>query len=901
MTPEHRQRERWPTHPFQLVGGDALLISSGTTTSGLLRLRQGVVYPGFPAPSAQGVRLELQPIDAGQLAAAEAESDHEGRRWLADQIRAEQGLPPCTETPSAAHVLELMLELHQRCSEQLNALLASHEPLNRQSEERLFRAMELDEAPATAAQQPNSDDPLLRGLLWLCPGIALPPSAPTAQRLDPRQRLLDLLERSDLFGREVLINDSDLEQDCGDLIGFEDSPHSDVVVLRSTAQGYQLWIPARMARPMPLAQSRDELSNLSPRMLSISPGLQQRDLSALGLLRFAYGEPRQTGLYVISGLLIGVSLGFLLAIGRDVGAARWIFGMGATGALTGTCLGLLSGGFRIGVAVMLLTTLLGLLTPTFNTVITNQALPDRDLGLLLQISGILVAAGVLRVCLQWAQSRALLLSQQRGATRSQLAAMHRLLRLPAEFFRQRNVGDLQLRFGALEELRTEIQQLLEGGLLQSVLTSLYILFMLRISVKLTALALVVAGLLLIPTAIIGIQSRPLQRHQEVAEAQAQSRNLELLNAVSKLRLAGAETRAARWWGEQFQTVVNLENALDAKEATASLLGSIIPNLGTLMVYVVVTRLIAEASSSPALNAPNVGELLGFFSAFGTFIGTAASFSELLIGALDMPVIYERAAPILTTPTESKSQLLAAPALTGEIKLDRVSYRYAPELPLVLDQVSFSVAPGEQVAVVGPSGSGKSTLVRLLLGFDQPENGEIRFDGQPLNGLRLDSVRRQIGTVLQSNALFSGSLIEAIAGGRVINEAEAWRAAELAGLADDIHAMPMGLQTTVTDGGGTLSGGQRQRVAIARALVRKPRILIFDEATSALDNHTQAIVTESLANLDVTRIVIAHRLSTIRNADRIVVIDRGQVREQGSCDSLMNQQGLFFRMMERQLT
>ena len=223
----------------------------------------------------------------------------------------------------------------------------------------------------------------------------------------------DLLERSDLFCREVFINDSDLNQDCSDLIGFEEPPRSDVVVLRSTPQGYRLWIPARMALPMPLAQSRDELTSLSPRMLSISPGLQQRDLSALGLLRFAYGEPRQTGLYVISGLLIGVSLGFLLAIGRDVGAARWIFGMGATGALTGTCLGLLSGGFRFGVAVMLLTTLLGLLTPTFNTVITNQALPDRDLGLLLQISGILVAAGVLRVCLQWVQNRAMVDSAAR--------------------------------------------------------------------------------------------------------------------------------------------------------------------------------------------------------------------------------------------------------------------------------------------------------------------------------------------------------------------------------------------------------------------------------------------------------------------------------------------------------
>ena len=179
-----------------------------------------------------------------------------------------------------------------------------------------------------------------------------------------------------------------------------------------------------------------------------------------------------------------------------------------------------------------------LLTPTFNTVITNQALPDRDLGLLLQISLILLSAGVTRVCFEWIQSRAVQLSQQRGAARSQLAGMHRLLRLPAEFFRHRNVGDLQLRFGALDELRAEIQQLLEGGLLRLALTSVYILFMLRISVKLTALALVVAALILLPTALIGLQARPLQRHQEEAEGQAQSRNLELIGSVSKLRLAG---------------------------------------------------------------------------------------------------------------------------------------------------------------------------------------------------------------------------------------------------------------------------------------------------------------------------------------------------------------------------
>ena len=750
------------------------------------------------------MRLELQPIDTGQLKAAETARDHQGRRWLTDQIRANRDFSPA-QTLLNSQCVGAARELHQRSSEHANALLASHEPLNQQSEESLFRAMELDENSTAASQQTSSDDPLLRGLLWLCPGRDLPPPPPGAQQPETRQRLQDLLERSDLFGREVLIKDSDLNQDCGDLIGFEDSPRSDVMLLRSTPQGYQLWIPARMAWPIPLEQSRGELNNLSPRMLSVSPRLGAADLSALGLLRFAYGEPRQTGLYVIGGLLIGLSIGFVLAIGRDVGAARWIFGMGATGALTGTCLGMLSGGFRIGVVVVVYyhpawvadTNLPqhgdhqpGVTRPRPGAAAANQ----RHFG------GGWCAAGLPAM----GADSALMLTQQRGAARSQLAAMHRLLQLPVEFFRQRNVGDLQLRFGALDELRTEIQQLLEGGLLQSVLTSLYILFMLRISVKLTALALVVAGLLLIPTAIIGIQSRPLQRHQEVAEAQAQSRNLELLRAVSKLRLAGAETRAARWWGEQFQRVVSLENTLDAKEATASLLSSIIPNLGTLLVYVVVTRLIAEAAKSPALMLPK-RELLGFFSAFGTFIGTASGFAGLLIGSLDIR-IYERAEPILKTPTERKAQLVAAPTLTGKITLDRVSYRYSQDLPP-------SAGPGEfHGRIVRNRWPGRTLwfgqvhLVRLLLGFDSPENGEIRFDGQPLNGLRLDSVRSQIGTVLQTNALFSGSLIEAIAGVRVINEEEAWRAAELAGLADDIRAMPMGLQTVVSDGGGPFRAG-----------------------------------------------------------------------------------------------
>lgn len=905
--------EPWPNQAFRINAGEVLLIACSREADsefGLMRLEGGLIYPGLPSASGQGTELRLRAIQDSQLELLAEAGDQDGRFWLAQRIATEFGEPPSGSTPTQQQLHAALIALHQRALRRHQRLLTSHSPLDLNSEKVLFRAMEgRSDQPSQSASvaTPSQQDPLLSALGLLCrrEGQLLP--LPTRQAdPNPRRHLQQLLDRTDLFAREVLIEPGDLQQDCGDLIGFvEDSNRANgrpvVVVFQSTPQGYRIWIPSHMAEPRPMSQCLSLLDSLSPRMLAISPAFRPDDLSTVGLLRFAYGQPKQTTAFVIGGLLLGVALGFLLAIGREVGAARWIFGMGVTGLLTGTCLGLLSGGFRLGVAVMLLSTLLSLLTPTFNTVITNQALPDRDLGLLLQISLILVAAGITRICFEWVQSRAVLLSQQRGASRSQLAGMHRLLRLPTEFFRLRNVGDLQLRFGALDELRGEIQALLEGGLLRVVLTSIYILFMLRISVKLTALALVVAALILLPTALIGLQSRPLQRHQEEAEGQAQSRNLELISSVAKLRLAGAESAAARWWGEHFKTVVNLENALDAKEASASLLKAVMPNLGTLLVYIVVTRLIAEAVSSPGLNAPNVGQLLGFFSAFGTFIGASSGFAGLLIGAFDMPVIYERARPILDTKPETAEVLEEAAPLSGHIQLDRVSYRYAPGLPLVLDGVSFEVREGEQLAIVGPSGSGKSTIVRLLLGFASPEDGEIRFDGQPLNGLRLDSVRRQIGTVLQTNTLFSGTLMEAIAGGSLIDEEAAWHAAELAGLADEIRAMPMGLQTMVPEGGGTLSGGQRQRVAIARALVRRPRVLIFDEATSALDNRTQAVVSKSLDSMAITRIVIAHRLSTIQRADRIIVLENGQVHEQGSCETLMEQRGLFFRMMQRQIT
>ena len=775
------------------------------------------------------------------------------------------------------------------------------------SERRLFLSFEDGNSSETNSEGQldsiihHQNDALLSGLELIAKRLNRSLKYSSYEPKDSRQRLISILDRSGFIHREILLNEMSLDKDCGHLIGFQDDNDQSPIVLLAESSGYQVWQPAVMQKPLPIKECNHILNQLNPRMINVFPGFIEEDLTTVGLLKFAYGKPQQTEKFIIGGLLTGLAIGFLLSIGKDVGAARWIFGMGATGLLMGGTLGVLSGGFRTATAVVLASTLLGLLTPTFNTILVNQALPDKDLGLLLQISGILIVAGLTRVTFEWTKSRSLQIAQQRGAVRSQFAAMNRMLSLSTDFFRKYTFGDIQLRFSALEQLRNEIQTLLEGGLLRTSLTSIYVLFMLRISVKLTVLAIVVALMLMIPTAIVGLQSRELARKQQIVAGAAQTRNLELISSVSKLRMAGAESAAAHWWGESFRRITTLEQLRDAKDAISTLLQTIIPNLGNLLLYIVITKLASEALQNPNISSPNIGQLLGFFSAFGTFIGSMASLAGLFVGAFDMPIIYERARPILEAKPEALDDLVDPGLLNGAVSLDRVSYRYESNQPLILDQVSITANPGEFIALVGPSGSGKSTIVRMLLGFGDPEEGTVRFDGQPLRGLRKDRIREQIGTVMQNSSIMAGSLFECIAGGSLISQEQAWQAAEQVAMADDIREMPMGMQTVLPEGGGTLSGGQRQRLCIARALVRNPKILIFDEATSALDNRTQMMVTESLQAMSITRVAVAHRLSTIRNADRIFVLQDGQIKQIGSFDQLISKEGLFAELMKRQVT
>ena len=202
--------------------------------------------------------------------------------------------------------------------------------------------------------------------------------------------------------------------------------------------------------------------------------------------------------------------------------------------------------------------------------------------------------------------------------------------------------------------------------------------------------------------------------------------------------------------------------------------------------------------------------------------------------------------------------------------------------------------------MGPSGIGKSSLFRLLLGFERPESGAVFYDGKSVESLDLSSVRRQLGVVLQNARLANGSIYENICAGIRLPLEQAWEAARLAGIEDDIKAMPMGMLTQLSEGVNTLSGGQRQRILIARAIARRPRILLFDEATSSLDNRSQAIVSDGLENLNVTRIVIAHRLSTIKRADRVIVLVDGRIVQAGTFSELNATPGVFASLAKRQM-
>jgi ATP-binding cassette subfamily C protein len=368
--------------------------------------------------------------------------------------------------------------------------------------------------------------------------------------------------------------------------------------------------------------------------------------------------------------------------------------------------------------------------------------------------------------------------------------------------------------------------------------------------------------------------------------------LQLIKGIPTLKISGTEIKAFIYWFKGFITLRDKTIILEKNKNVQKTINSSFALVSITIVYFALFKLSSDITT---------GRFIAFNAVLGAFLFSITGLSNAVMSAINSLLIYDRFKPIIEELPENYGAKDAPVNIEGNIELQNVVFKYDENTPIIIDNISLKIKKGEYIALVGPSGSGKSTIIRLLLGFNESNSGTIIYDGQDLKNIDLKLLRKQIGVVLQDGNLFGGDIFTNIVGSAAnLTMDDAWNAAKEAALDKDIEEMPMGMFTIINEDGGTFSGGQKQRLMIARALVNKPKILIFDEATSALDNRTQAIVTESLDKLKITRIVVAHRLSTIKNADRIILMESGHIVEEGNYDSLMKKKGVFYHMAHRQL-
>ena len=469
------------------------------------------------------------------------------------------------------------------------------------------------------------------------------------------------------------------------------------------------------------------------------------------------------------------------------------------------------------------------------------------------------------------------------------AAMMRVLSLPPSFFKKYNTGELFMRFKSIPSLAN----IIIGGIfvtLISVVMSLAYLFQLVGFAP--SLIIPVVLILLTSTAFsifISLMQRSIQKKQLEASSKEAGITYEMINGIQKIRLSGSEKRVFAKWANAFSKAAKAKYDFPMVVRLSGAISLAITLLGNIALYYIAVRTNVD-----------VGNYMAFTTSYGVLSGAFSSVVSMVGVCFNIQPVYNMARPILESETETAVGKKVIESISGNISFDHVSFRYTDTSPLVVDDLSLNIKEGEYIAIVGQTGCGKSTLVRLLLGFEKPLSGTISFDGNNIEDVDFSSLRRNIGTVLQNGILFHADIFSnIIISCPSMTEEDAWHAAEIANIADDIREMPMGMRTVISEGQGGISGGQKQRIMIARAIVHSPKVLVFDEATSALDNKTQKSISDSIAKLNCTRIVIAHRLSTIKNADRIIMLEGGKIIEEGNYQALIDKKGKFAELVERQ--
>ncbi len=648
----------------------------------------------------------------------------------------------------------------------------------------------------------------------------------------------DIAVASQVRVRQVVLRGRWWEEDNGPLLGFVEADARPVALLGRASRAYVMRDPLSGTEQ---AVTEEAAATLHPVAFVFYPALPNRAAGAGDLLAFIVRHCR-ADLAVIA-----------LA--------------GGLGGLIATLVPVLTGYI-------------------FDTVVPgHQSLQLMQAGLALIVAAFTVAA------FHFTSSVAQLRVEGRISGLLQAAFMDRLLRLPTSFFTGYSTGDLTQRSLVIEVIRQSVTGVVLSSLVSGVFSIFSYGLLFYYSATVAAIASLLVLILAAATLLAGyLQMNAIMRGEQLSGV-LNSRVLEIVTGITKLRLAGAEDRAFVTWGREFSSLTAQHLKARQVRNGFAVFWSGYEIVSLAVIFAAIALLAGKGLSN--------GSFLALVVAFTSLLAAANAMARSALALFAVRPLYTRALPILQAVPESNVNKTEPGVLSGEFEVNNVVFRYSPNAPRILTGLSLKVRAGEFIAIVGPSGCGKSTLMRLLLGLERPETGGIYFDGRDLRGLNLQSVRRQIGVVLQNSRLMPGSIFENIRGATGASFEDCGLAATKTGLAEDIAAMPMGLHTVLTEGTAALSGGQVQRILLARAIVGKPRILLLDEATSALDNLTQAVVTDHLDRLTITRIVIAHRLSTIIKADNIYVLKEGRIVETGSYERLMRQGGLFADFAHRQ--
>ena len=849
----------WRTDsPFVMDGiSVAWLVQSGHVDLFLVRLRNGdpVGHRSHVLRASEGevvCGMDVRPDGMALLARPAPEtslkriSQHllratpEGRRKLeAWRDRLHSALAGFLFHEDLRDALELAHESFEvREQELLLAKAASASAALESSLQALGAPFAVGDAPHAS----RSSDPLTRACEIAVADFGLTLDLPFGIPEKPGADVVAIAERAGLRARQVQQGDKWWSEYSGPMIAFRKEDGSPVALIRTGATGYRIQLPFGGKPERVTAALAGELTGDA--FLFYRP-LPARSISLRDFLVFGLtGCGREIGLIVLVGIAAG---------------------------------------------------LLGLAAPLAFGALFDYVIPHAERKQIALLGALVGLSAVCTMLLRIAGGFATLRVEARIASSLQTALWDRLLRLPVSFFRSYTTGDLASRSLAIDR----IQQTLTGPILTSAMAGCLSSFQVGVlfcySAKLAFLAVALLAIAFVAATVLGAVQVHSQRKITRIQGRISGILAELLSGIAKIRVAGAEMRAFAYWAESFSARSREWVRARRFANVLTTFNSAFPIASLAVVYWAGLRLVQQDAGARM----TTGEFLAFTASFQTLLLAALQVSSAVVSGLVIVPEYERLRPILEAAPESGPTTTEAQELSGKIEISHVTFRYRPDQPPVLRDLSLRVMPGEFVAIVGESGCGKSTLLRILLGFEEPQSGAVYYDGHAMKGLNASSVRRQMGVVLQSGRLMAGSIASNIGRTLSLSPEEVLEAARLAGLEEELKEMPMGLHTMLSDGGGGLSGGQRQRVLIARAIVNRPRILLLDEATSALDNRSQALISERLACLKATRIVIAHRLSTIRSADRILVMENGEFTQSGSYEQLASQPGLLAELAARQ--